>query len=140
MNNTKGYAAHKAPRMRLRHSASSAGRYKPTMSRSTSYIVGSAMNVGKLRAVLDGSSSRRDRRIQPRVSTLIIIHNLSAGSGHKPSATIDCLESIARWCQQIQAGSICFQPVSSVDYGWFGFLSGGNDFGLSRMYCSKRSS
>ncbi len=76
----------------------------------------------------------------PRVETLIIIHNFSAGSGQKPSATIDCLESIARWCQQIQAGSICLQPVSSVDYGWFGFLSGGNDFGLSRMYCSKRSS
>src|SRR6202011_140421 len=60
----------------------------------------------------------------PRVSTLIIIHNFSAGSGHKPSATIDCLESIARWCQQIQAGSIGFQPVSSGDYGWAAGLSG----------------
>jgi hypothetical protein len=32
-------------------------------------------------------------------SALIIIHSLSAGSGYKPSATIDCLESIARRCE-----------------------------------------
>jgi hypothetical protein len=44
----------------------------------------------------------------PGVETLSFVDDLSAGRGHKPSATIDCLESIARWCQQIQAGSLCY--------------------------------
>jgi hypothetical protein len=51
------------------------------------------------------------------VETLIIIHNLSAGSGHKPGAIIDCLESIARWCQQIQAGSLCYLRRCQVAAG-----------------------